>query len=40
MVNQMTTLGLIFMISAWTFVTVLTVFSVYRVFRGNKIDKK
>lgn len=38
MENQMTTMGLTLMISAWTFVTVLMVYSVYKVFKGKKIE--
>lgn len=38
MENQMTTTGLIIMISAWTLVTVLMVYSVYKVFKGKKIE--
>lgn len=38
MENQMTTMGLIMMISAWTSVTVLMVWSVYKAFKGKKIE--
>ncbi len=38
MENLMTTTGLILMISAWTIVTVLMVYSVYKVLKGKKIE--
>jgi len=38
MENQMTVAGLTIMISAWTLVTVLMVYSVYKVFKGKKIE--
>jgi len=38
MENQMTTMGLTLMISAWTIVTVLMVYSVYKVLKGKKIE--
>jgi len=38
MENQMTTLGLTLMVSAWTIVTVLVVCSVYKVLKGKKIE--
>lgn len=38
MENQMTFLGLSLMITAWTIVTVLMVYSVYKVLKGKKIE--